>query len=41
LNTLFKKKNISEKINIPDQFDNEEFVSQLLTGIMEIAIEQS
>jgi hypothetical protein len=26
LNTLFKKKNISDKINIPDQFDNEEFV---------------
>jgi hypothetical protein len=24
--TLFKKKNISDKINIPDQFDNEEFV---------------
>jgi hypothetical protein len=40
LNTLFKKKNISDKNKYTDQFDNEEF-SQLLTGIMEIAIEQS
>jgi hypothetical protein len=37
----FQEKNISDKINTPDQFDNEEFVFQLLVGIMEIAIEQS
>jgi hypothetical protein len=37
---LFSRKNISDKINTPDQFDNEEFVFQLLVGIMEIAIEQ-
>lgn len=28
------------KINTPDQFDNEEFISQLLCEIMEIAIER-
>ena len=35
-----EKKIFLTKINTPDQFDNEEFVSQLLAGIMEIAIKQ-
>jgi hypothetical protein len=35
-----EKKIFLTKINTPDQFDNEEFVFQLLVGIMEIAIAQ-
>jgi hypothetical protein len=35
-----EKKIFLTKINTPDQFDDEEFVFQLLVGIMEIAIAQ-
>ncbi|EIA10598.1 GNAT family N-acetyltransferase [Flavobacterium frigoris] len=35
-----EKKIFLTKINTPDQFDNEEFVSQLLSEIMAIAIER-
>ena len=35
-----EKKIFLTKINTPDEFDNEEFVSQLLSEIMAIAIER-
>jgi hypothetical protein len=40
LNIFSGRKNIFDKINTPDQFDNEEFVSQFLSEIMAIAIER-
>lgn len=35
-----EKKIFLTKINVPDSFDNEEFISNLLKNIMEIAIER-
>ena len=35
-----EKKIFLTKINTPDQFDNEEFISQLLSEIMAIAMER-
>ena len=35
-----KKKIFLTKINVPDLFDDEEFISNLLKNIMEIAIER-
>jgi hypothetical protein len=40
LNILFREEKYFDKINTPDQFDNEEFVSQFLSEIMAIAIER-
>jgi hypothetical protein len=40
LNILFRKENIFDKINTPDQFDNEEFVSQFLSEIMALPLNE-
>lgn len=36
----FQEKNILTKLNVPDLFDDEEFISNLLKEIMAIAIER-